>query len=77
MYMSNIVSDSSSFEDLVRIINSLTLKINELEKKINIVESNSVTSYYDNEVNFDENIFRSIPFNAPPVTRQNAFTINL
>jgi|TARA_B100001175_G_C19396532_1_gene584072 hypothetical protein len=75
--MSNIVSDSSSFEDLVRIINSLTLKINELEKKINIVESNSVTSYYDNEVNFDENIFRSIPFNAPPVTRQNAFTINL
>lgn len=75
--MSNIVSDSSSFEDLVRIINSLTLKINELEKKINIVESNSVTSYYDNEVNFHENIFRSIPFNAPPVTRQNAFTINL
>ena len=34
--MANIISDTSSFEDLVRIVNSLTLKINQLEKKINI-----------------------------------------
>ena len=31
--MDNIISDTSSFEDLVRLVNSLTLKINELEKK--------------------------------------------
>ena len=79
MYMTNIISDTSSFEDLVRIVNSLTLKINELEKKINVIqESNSVISSYNmsNEVILDENVFRSLPFNAPKVTRQNAFPMN-
>ena len=71
--------DNHSFEDLVRIVNSLTLKINELEKKMNVIqESNSVISGYNmsNEVILDETIFRSIPINAPPVTRQNAFNCN-
>ena len=76
MYMDNIISDTSSFEDLVRLVNSLTLKINELEKKINVIqESNSVISGYNisNEVILDEHVFRSVPINAPKVTRQNAF----
>ena len=80
MYMANIISDSSSFEDLVRIVNSLTLKISELEKKINVIqESNSVISGYNmcNEVILDETVFRSVPINAPKVTRQNAFPMNL
>jgi hypothetical protein len=80
MYMANIISDTSSFEDLVRIVNSLTLKINQLEKKINILEeSNSLISGYNmsNEIIVDKHVFRSVPYvipdEAPPVTRQNAF----
>lgn len=78
--MTNIISDTSSFEDLVRIVNSLTLKINDLEKKVNILEeSNSVITGYNmsNEVILDEHVFRSVPYvipdNAPRVRRQNAF----
>lgn len=74
--MNNIIVHTSSFEDLVKIVNSLTLKIDELEKKINLLEeSNSVISAYNmcNEVILDETIFRNIPINAPPVIRQNAF----
>lgn len=61
--MTNIISDTSSFEDLVRIVNSLTLKINDLEKKVNILEeSNSVITGYNmsNEVILDEHVFRSV-----------------
>lgn len=78
--MANIISDTSSFEDLVRIVNTLTFKINELEKKINLLqESNSLISGYNmcDEVILDETVFRSVPVNAPNVTRQNAFLINL
>ena len=77
MYMSNIISDTLSFEDLVRIVNSLNSKINELERKINILESNSLISDYDNEVIIDDNVFRTIPDNAPQITRQNAFSLFL
>ncbi len=77
MYMSNIISDTLSFEDLVRIVNSLNSKINELERKINILESNSLISDYDNEVIIDDNVFRTIPVNAPQITRQNAFSLLL
>tara|TARA_Y100000816_G_scaffold80916_1_gene55325 strand:- start:12595 stop:12861 length:267 start_codon:yes stop_codon:yes gene_type:complete len=74
MYMDHIISDSLSFENLVKIVNSLALKINELEKKINVIqESNSVISDMSNEVILDEHIFRSLPINVPKVTRQNAF----
>ena len=51
-----------------------------LEKKINVLqESNSVISGYNmcNEVILDETVFRSVPVNAPKVTRQNAFLTNL
>jgi hypothetical protein len=78
MYMANIISDTSSFEDMVRIVNLLTLKINELEKKIDLLqESNSVISSNNmcNEVILDETVFRTIPINAPKVTRQNAFPL--
>jgi hypothetical protein len=76
--MANIISDTSSFEDMVRIVNLLTLKINELEKKIDLLqESNSVISSNNmcNEVILDETVFRTIPINAPKVTRQNAFPL--
>lgn len=76
--MSNIILDTSSFEDLVRIVNSLNLKINQLEKKINILEeSNSVIYNMSNEVIVEEDVFRGVPYvipvEAPPLRRQNAF----
>ena len=79
MYMSDSVTESPSVEDLLRLINSLTLKINDLEKKVNALESNSIIGDYSmsNEVIIDEHVFRSAPYvipdEAPPVTRQNAF----
>ena len=79
MYMSDSVTESPSVEDLLRLINSLTLKINDLEKKVNVLESNSIIGDYSmsNEVIVDEHVFRSVPYvipdEAPPVTRQNAF----
>jgi hypothetical protein len=81
--MANIISDTSSFEDLVRIVNSLSLKINQLEKKINILQNNSFTSDYNmsNQVIVDQQAFRNIshviPDEAPPVTRQNAFPFSM
>ena len=84
MYMNNIISNYSTFEDLVRIVNSLNLKINDLEKKINVLqETNSVVSDYtmSNEVILNEHQFKCVPYiipiNAPPLTRQNAFGNNL
>ena len=76
------INDTSSFEDLVRIINSLTLKINKIEKKLNILEeSYSKIDYFsinhNHEVIFDESIYKSFSNNPPKVTRQNAFLINL
>lgn len=77
--MSDSVTESPSVEDLLRLINSLTLKINNLEKKVNVLETNSIIGDYSmsNEVIVDENVFRSVPYvipdEAPPVTRQNAF----
>lgn len=77
--MSDSVTESPSVEDLLRLINSLTLKINDLEKKVNVLESNSIIGDYSmsNEVIVDEHVFRSVPYvipdEAPPVTRQNAF----
>ena len=77
--MSDSVTESPSVEDLLRLINSLTLKINDLEKKVNALESNSIIGDYSmsNEVIIDEHVFRSAPYvipdEAPPVTRQNAF----
>ena len=72
--MSNIISNSSSFEDLVKIINSLNLKINDLEKKVNVLESNSHYNF-SNEVFIDETLFRSITAVPPPIVRQNAFNL--
>ncbi len=81
--MANIISNTSSYEDLVRIINLLTSKINDLEKKINVLEENNylISGYnMSNEVILEEHVFRSVPYVipdlAPPVTRQNAFPMN-
>jgi hypothetical protein len=77
--MSDSVTESLSVEDLLRLINSLTLKINDLEKKVTVLESNSIIGDYSmsNEVILDEHVFRSVPYvipdEAPPVRRQNAF----
>ena len=75
--MDNVILHTSSYEDLVRIVNSLILKINELEKKISVLQHNSELNNFHNEVILHENVFRSIPPNAPKLTRQNAFPINL
>ena len=74
--MTSIIYHSSSFEDMVRIINLLNFKITELEKKIHVLENNS-SNYYNNEIILDDNIFKSIPVNAPKLTRQNAFSIDI
>ena len=74
--MTCIIYDSSSFEDMVRIVNLLNFKITKLEKKIHVLENNS-PNYYNNEIILDDNIFKSIPVNAPQLTRQNAFIINI
>tara|TARA_B100001094_G_C17582046_1_gene507879 strand:+ start:268 stop:492 length:225 start_codon:yes stop_codon:yes gene_type:complete len=74
--MTSIIYHSSSFEDMVRIVNLLNFKITELEKKIHVLENNS-PNYYNNEIILDDNIFKSIPVNAPQLTRQNAFIINI
>tara|TARA_Y100000389_G_scaffold181782_1_gene197758 strand:+ start:1379 stop:1603 length:225 start_codon:yes stop_codon:yes gene_type:complete len=74
--MTSIIYHSSSFEDMVRIVNLLNFKITELKKKIHVLENNS-PNYYNNEIILDDNIFKSIPVNAPQLTRQNAFIINI
>ena len=74
--MTSIIYHSSCFEDMVRIVNLLNFKITELEKKIHVLENN-LPNYYNNEIILDDNIFKSIPVNAPQLTRQNAFIINI
>lgn len=74
-------SSSSNIDNLFTLVNSLTLRINELEKKINILQSNSINNTsmsnekYLNDTIFDESIFRNMELLAPPVTRQKAFSI--
>lgn len=77
MNITQPVKESPCIDDLLKLINSLTIRINYLEKKIYFLESNSISNnhnnYNNNEVIIDENIFRSIPITPPILHRQNAF----
>jgi len=90
MYMSNLIKESSNIEDLLVLVNTLTYKIANLEKKINVLESNlslgvGINDDYnilDNAI-LDNTVFRGFQkslnkniLQVPIVTRQNAFSID-
>ena len=90
MYMSNLIKESSNIEDLLVLVNTLTYKIANLEKKINVLESNlslgvGINDDYnilDNAI-LDNTVFRGFQkslnkniLQVPIVTRQNAFFID-